>query len=216
MKYIKKCVTSKILIPEPTILRLCKLYSLLDEMSSNGVTIISSREIGIKLGVGAHNIRKDIGYLGETGTSGSGYEITKLRDSIQSRLGIEKPFNACVVGLGKLGTALINKEIPMARNMVIVAGFDASTNRLETIRTEVQLHPMYQIEDIIAREKIDLAILTVPDDQVQAVGLRLARGGIKGIVNFTPVELHLQNEPVFIRNIDVMSEFRFISALMHA
>src|SRR4030065_2072631 len=87
-------------IPLPALARLCKIYNLLEEMHDKGETSISSDDIGKRLGVGSHNIRKDIGYLDEAGTSGAGYDITKIKAGIEETLGFKKARNACIIGLG--------------------------------------------------------------------------------------------------------------------
>ena len=199
-------------IPSPTLSRLCKIYNLLEEFENNGLSTISSKEIGKRLGVGSHNIRKDFSYLVESGTSGLGYDISKLKELIKNSLGFEREINVCIVGLGKLGTALMNYEMPMAQNFKIVAGFDSNINRIETIKTSVPVFPGYEIKNIISSKEIELAVLTVPGSQAHKASNQLIQGGIKGIVNFTPVLLDFSLEDVMISNIDLISEFRYLSA----
>lgn len=199
-------------IPSPTLSRLCKIYNLLEEFENDGLSTISSKEIGKRLGVGSHNIRKDFGYLVESGTSGLGYNISKLKELIKNSLGFEREINVCVVGLGKLGTAIINYEMPLAQNFKIVAGFDSNINRVETINTIIPVFPNYEIKDIIISNKIELAVLTVPSNQAHKASNQLIEGGIKGIVNFTPVMLDFSSNDVMISNLDLISEFRFLSA----
>lgn len=200
-------------IPKPTISRLCKIYSLLEELEDKGQLKLSSNEIGRRLGVGSHNIRKDLTYLGETGTTGSGYEIKKLKDQIAVSLGFTRKRKACIVGLGKMGTAILSNEMFFSKNFDIIAGFDTNINRLETLKIDIPLYPTYDIPVVVKREKIELALLTLPGETAQNIAEKLIEGGIKGIVNFSPVVLSSPDDKVYITNIDIIDEFRFLSAL---
>ncbi|HOO71928.1 MAG TPA: redox-sensing transcriptional repressor Rex [Spirochaetota bacterium] len=200
-------------IPRPTISRLCKLYSLLEEMNERGQLTLSSNDIGKRLGVGSHNIRKDLTYLGETGTTGSGYDIKTLKEQISRCLGFDRKRKACIVGLDKTGTAILSNDMFFSKNFDIVAGFDSNINRLETLKIDIPLYPTYDIPVVIRRERIELALLTLSGETAQIVTEKLIDGGIKGIVNFSPVVLSSSDSSVYISNVDIINEFRFLSAL---
>jgi len=200
-------------IPKPALSRLCKIYNLLEELEVMGDISISSKEIGKRLGVGSHNIRKDFSYIGETGTSGSGYEIIKLKAHLDTVLGLKKERNACIIGLGGLGIVIMNYQKPLFPSFNIVAGFDSNINKLETINISIPVYPTYEITEVIKRDNIELAVITEPDRNIEKISERLYRGGIKGIINFTPVILSSDSDAINIRNIDIVSEFRYLSAL---
>jgi redox-sensing transcriptional repressor len=200
-------------IPQPSLSRLCKLYTLLEEIEEKGETSISSQDIGKRLGVGSHNIRKDIGYLGEAGTSGAGYDIARIRASIEATLGFKSERNACIIGLGSLGSVIMNYLALPFPSFKIIAGFDSNVNKLETIQSPILLYPTYEIQTVIKRENIELAVVTEPDRNIEKITERLIEGGIKGIINFTPVILSSPSDTVYIRNIDIVTEFRYLSAL---
>ncbi|MCR5725047.1 MAG: CoA-binding protein [Treponema sp.] len=91
----------------------------------------------------------------------------------------------CIVGLGRLGAALLEASIFERSPFRVVAGFDASVNRTEVLRSTFPLYPLSQLESVIAREGIEYALLAVPDASAQITADRLAKSGIKGIVNYT-------------------------------
>jgi redox-sensing transcriptional repressor len=201
-------------IPKPSITRLCKIYSLLEELEETAVTSVSSKAIGQRIGVGSHSVRRDISYLGEIGTVGSGYDISKLKAHIGQKLGLNVERKACVVGLGTLGRAIMQHEKLFSSNFKIVAGFDANINLLETIVTDIQVYPTYDIIETVKRNSIELAILTVPGNPAREIAERLIEGGIKGIINLSSAALSASiNESVYVSNIDIVGEFRFLSAL---
>jgi redox-sensing transcriptional repressor len=200
-------------IPKPAISRLCRIYNLLEELKDKGETSISSKDIGIRLGVGSHNIRKDISYIGEPGTSGSGYEISRLKAHIDDVLGIKKFRNACIIGLGGLGLVIMNYQKPLLPSFNIIAGFDSNINKLETIKISIPVYPTYEITEVIKKENIELAVITESDRNIEKISERLFLGGIKGIINFTPMIIGPGSDKVTIRNIDIISEFRYLAAL---
>jgi redox-sensing transcriptional repressor len=202
-------------LPIQTVERLCHAYHRLGDHAAKGVIRVSSTELGAELGSAPHNIRKDISRLGggEVGNTGAGYEAKTLRDLIGRSLRLDTAATACIVGLGRLGTALLNYEQLPDRGCRIVAAFDADINRLETIQTAVPVFPSYEISDVVKRLGIELAFLTVPAHAAQEAAGRLSEGGIRGILNFTPTAVR-SSPGVVVRNVDIMGEFAVLTALV--
>lgn len=201
-------------IPKPTILRLCLIYRVLDELLQNGVQSVSSSQIADRLSMNSHNVRKDIGYLGDIGNLGAGYDVLVLKKAIAMSFGLNRKRNACVVGLGRLGSAILNFEQFQPRGYNIVAGFDANINKIETMRTAISLSPSYMIAEVVRRLDIELAVLAVPEDVAQKVTDQLVDGGIKGIVNLTPAIIKPKDERVYISNLSILGDFHYLSALI--
>ncbi len=201
-------------IPQPVIKRLCMIYQLLNEMLDKGHTTVSSSELGAMLGVGSHNVRKDISCLDGVKSGGSGYDIVNLKNAIAQKFGFADQKAACVVGLGRIGTAFLEHAHNIKSEFRIVAGFDSNTNRIETIKTSVSVYPAYQISETARRFNIKIAILTVPNSAAQDAANRLIDGGVKGIINFTDTNLVIRKDDVFVRNMDVTGEMRMLSALI--
>lgn len=199
-------------IPVASIERLCSIYQLLEELETSEIKTVSSIEIGKRIGAASHNIRKDINYFGEIGNCRAGYDVIKLRHHLGAELGLSKGKKTCVVGLGRLGTAILNYGQLAHHGFAIVAGFDSNINKIETINTDIPLFPAHEIALVVKRKGIELAVLTVPAQAANETMQRLMEGGIKGIVNFTPVVVKPMKN-VFIRNIDLVGEFRILSAL---
>lgn len=201
-------------IPLPAVSRLCALYQVLCDMHKEGVRTVSSAVLGERLGVGAHNVRKDVSFLSEAGSIGAGYEVEQLKKRIAAHFGFDRVKRTCVVGLGRLGSAILKQERFSGGEFHIVAGFDSDINLVETIMTGVEVFPAYEITDEVKRLKVEMGILTVPSSAAQESAERLIRGGVKGIINFTPAVIRTE-PPVVVRNVDLTSEFRVLSALMY-
>lgn len=201
-------------IPKPAIARLCLIYRVLDEMIQHGVQTVSSSQLADRLSMNSHNVRKDIGFLGDVGNLGAGYDVIKLKKAIGLAFGFGQTRNACVVGIGRLGSAILNFEQFQLKGYKIVAGFDSNINKIETMRTSVPLFPSYQIADVVRRFEAELAVIAVPEDAAQKVTEQLVEGGIKGIINLTPAIIKPQRDDVFVSNLSILGDFHYLSALI--
>jgi redox-sensing transcriptional repressor len=201
-------------LPDATIVRLCSIYQLLCELEKRGVKKISSTELGKQAGVMAHTIRKDINFFGEIGNTGSGYEVTRLKSHLALNLGFTAEKRACVVGLGRLGCAIIQTPVLAGGEFTIVAGFDSNVNKLETIKAPIELFPSYDIAEVVGKMAIELGIIAVSPASAQEVADRLVDGGVRGIVNFAPTVIAVKKDGVFVRQVDLGNELRILSAML--
>jgi redox-sensing transcriptional repressor len=118
-----------------------------------------------------------------------------------------------VVGLGRLGTAILNYDDLRTDGFMVVAGFDSNINKLETIKTAVELFPAYEIADVVKRKAIDIGVIAVPEKAAQETADRLMDGGIKAILNFSPTSIRIKPD-ILIRNIDLLGECGLLSTLL--
>lgn len=203
----------RLIIPKPTIVRLSTLFVLLENLEKEGKEKIFSAEIGKLLGVPSHTIRKDISFLRQVGT-GNGYNISNLKSIIAEYLGFNKYKNACIVGMGRLGTVITTKNGFYSNEYAVVAGFDNNPEKIKKGREDMNLYPMEMLKEVIDREQIKIGIITVPQHSARKVANELIDCGIKGIINFSPVLIEINREDVFIRNIFIAGEFNILSALI--
>lgn len=199
---------------DATLKRLTQVYRVLSRILwfETDVTRVSSARLGELIGFPSHTIRKDISCLGEIGNSGRGYDVEDLHTFIAEKLGLDKDRRATVVGLGRIGTAILDYGRFGKSGFEVVAGFDSNINRVETLSTEVPLYPSYDIADIVKQKKIELAFIACPAEAAQKSLDRLIEGGIKGVVNFSPIIL--KSDKIIIRNVDITGELTLLSALI--
>lgn len=181
---------------------------------ASGATI-TSRKIAQLTGWTDATIRRDISQLGIRCGAARGYHIGGLQAAIARALGSatqdEERHRCCIVGLGKLGAALLDDSELAAAGFRLVAGFDESVNRVELLEASFPLHPASRLEQVIRQESIVFALLTVPDTVAAAYGQRLAQAGIRGIVNYTNVLLTLPPS-VRVENVSVIHSLRQLVA----
>lgn len=172
-------------IPGASRRRLTLLAALLASCKEEKITSIQIQRM---TGIDRALIRKDISFTGFKGGVSNGYKVQDLLGAIRAFLKLPLPDQkrfCCIAGLGKLGAALMQCGIFDESPFKIVAGFDSRVNRTEVLSADFPLYPAAKMETVIPESKIDFAILAVEDDQAQLMADRLAKSGVKGIVNFT-------------------------------
>ncbi|MBO5100089.1 MAG: Gfo/Idh/MocA family oxidoreductase [Treponema sp.] len=188
-------------IPEPSRRRLVAIAQLLTQQTSEKITSVTIEKL---TGWSQSLIRKDISLLELRSGASNGYKVAELKEAIFSAFNIKViPNNqkkCCIVGLGRLGAALLENSIFDNSPFKIVAGFDSNVNRTEILRASFPLHPTTLLESVIKSEKIEFAILAVPEKNAIETAKRLANCGIKGIVNYTSSIL-TTDENITIENV---------------
>ena len=192
-----------------TIERICKVFGYLDSLE--GTNFVSSKELALAIGTTDHTVRKDISILGITGYTRKGYDVNALKNELGSKLNLNKKRKACIVGLGRLGTALLDYEKFQKDGFEIVAGFDCSVNKLERIKTGIEVFADIYMKNVIKEKSIELGIITTPAKASQGVADKLIDAGVKGILNFSPVKIVVP-EQIIYQDMDFTNSLRFIAA----
>ena len=181
--------------------RLPRYLRKLDELSENGVSRISSFELGHQLGLTPSQIRQDFSCFGEFGQQGYGYNVPALRAQIASILGIDRGFTAILVGVGNIGRALMENFCFSDWGFRLTAAFDINPNLIGTEFNGVPIYSMNALESFLSEHRIDVAVLTVPKEVAISVTQVLTRHGIDAIWNFTNIELTEPNSNTIVENI---------------
>ncbi|MDP8253825.1 MAG: redox-sensing transcriptional repressor Rex [Candidatus Kaelpia aquatica] len=191
--------------------RICKIFGYLNVLEKKGVNFVSSRELAKAIGTTGHTIRKDISLLEVTGYTRKGYAVKAFKEELGDKFNLTQKRKACIVGLGRLGTALLDYENFQEDGFEIVAGFDCNINKVERICTHIDVFPVGSLEDIIAQRSIELGIITVPAESAQGIVDRLSKIGVKGILNFSPVKIVVPKHIIHV-DMDFTNALRFIAA----
>ena len=91
--------------------------------------------------------------------------------------------------------------------MRISAAFDVDETRAGTIMAGVPIYAMSELTEQITAQRINIAILTVPQGVAQEITDKLVEAGIKGILNFTPLRVTVPNN-VRVQNVDLTNELQ--------
>ena len=180
--------------PATTIERLPLYYRCVQKLATKGVDVISSKDLGNMIGIPSTQVRKDLSYYGEFGRRGVGYEVDNLIKNLQKILGLDESWELLLVGAGNLGHALVNYGGFKKLGLNINYALDIDEDKIGKNLGEAEIHQIDQLEEIIAENDINIAILAVPDENAQQVADRLIDAGIKAIWNFVPVRLNVPDD----------------------
>ncbi|MFW6007304.1 MAG: redox-sensing transcriptional repressor Rex [Halanaerobiales bacterium] len=190
-------------IPKATIERLPLYYRCLDKLSTfEEVEVVSSKELGGRLGIPSTQVRKDLSYYGEFGRRGVGYNVQDLKKSIGKILGVNKKWPAVLVGAGNLGRALVNYGGFNKMGLKITHVLDADLNKIGNKVGNITVQSIKRLDKVIKENNVKLGIMTVPTAAAQEVAEKLVEAGIKSLWNFAPTRLYLPEE-VTVRNEDL-------------
>ena len=191
----------RIKVSNNVIRRLPRYLRKLDELKAGGVSRISSFNLGTQLGLTPSQIRQDFSCFGEVGQQGYGYNVAALRDEIASILGMDRGFQAILIGVGNIGRALMDNFCFSEWGFHLAAAFDIDPAVVGTSPNGVPVRSMDELLDFLRDNKIDVAVLTVPKEAATAVAKLLCDNGLRAIWNFTNVELTEPNSPTIVENI---------------
>ncbi|AZO93706.1 redox-sensing transcriptional repressor Rex [Iocasia frigidifontis] len=190
-------------IPKATIERLPLYYRCLDKMAVfDGEEVVSSKELGGRLGIPSTQVRKDLSYYGEFGRRGVGYDVSGLKKSIGKILGVDRVWPAVLVGAGNLGRALVNYEGFNKMGLNIVSVLDADLGKIGNKIDDITVESIKEVERVVRDGSIELGIITVPGNAAQEVADELINAGIKSIWNFAPTRLIVPKD-IIVRNEDL-------------
>ena len=186
--------------------RLTKYLRCLENLSPEDY--ISSEELAAKMGFTAAQIRKDLSNFGEFGIRGKGYQIRTLYSDIERILGVHKTNNIIIVGAGRLGGALVSEPEFTKESFNIIGVFDNSDTKIGTEMKGIKVRDIKEIPYFLqSKDRVDVAILTVPKKVAQQMVAILVEAGVKSILNFAPINLAVPDH-IAIQNIDLYAKLQ--------
>jgi len=193
--------------------RLSKYKNALQRFQVLGFTKIFSEYLAEVIGCTSSQVRKDFSMFGITGNKRGGYIIEELLEKLNNILGKSVVQKVILAGAGNLGKALLNYKRFEADGIKIVACFDIDPSKLNS-HSSIPILPMSEMETYIKVNLVDIAILAVPDIVAQEVFNTMVRCGIKGVLNFAPIQLRT-NTACYVNNINLEMELENIIYFVH-
>ena len=183
-------------ISNAVIRRLPRYRRFLKELSRKGIEKISSKDLSKLIGYTASQIRQDLNNFGGFGQQGYGYSVANLHDEIGGILGLDKEYKMVVVGYGRLGQAIASYIANNEPKFHIIGIFDVKQIIEDVEFKDAQIMTCGSLADFARKEKVDIAVITVPTEKAQLVADTAVRAGVKGIWNLTAVDLDLPDNVV--------------------
>jgi redox-sensing transcriptional repressor len=201
-------------VSNAVIRRLPRYYRRLDELHQAGVERVSSNVLAKSMNVTASQIRQDLSYFGGFGQQGYGYHVETLRDKVAEILGMDMGHTAIILGCGNLGRALL-KNFPFENNgFRLVAAFDTRPDLIGTEINGVPILDVNQAEEYVKENEISIAVLTVPQQVAMTTARQLVQAGVKGLWNFTNLELNIDTPGVVVEDVHFADSLLALSYLI--
>ncbi|MBP3559178.1 MAG: redox-sensing transcriptional repressor Rex [Clostridia bacterium] len=185
----------------PVIKRLPRYHRYLEELKKMGVVRISSKELSVRMGLTASQIRQDFNCFGGFGQQGYGYNIEQLYNEIGNILGINNKSKAILIGAGNLGHAIATHLNFQNKGFELISIFDNNPEVVGTTVGGLVVLNSNDLEEFCKKEKPDIAILCIPAEYAAENADKLVSLGIKGFWNFTQYDLVHRYENIAVENV---------------
>ena len=188
-------------VPEVVVMRLPQYIRILSSLLGEEIEMVSSQQLGEVLQVTPAQIRKDLSYFGRFGKQGRGYSVRHLLAELREIMGLNRRWNVGLVGVGRLGRAILSYPGFAPEGFQIVAAFDADRRMIGRTVGNLKVQSIDELDTAVTALNINIGIVAVPSQHAQGVIERLTECGVKSILNYAPISPQAP-EGVKIRNID--------------
>jgi redox-sensing transcriptional repressor len=197
-------------LPGKTVERLSEYRRSLLDCLSRGKTHIYSHELAGLHNITAVQVRRDLMLIGYSSMKKRGYDAKDLIGVIGDIIDHNEGFNVAVVGMGNLGRAVTAYFKGKRPKLNIVATFDIDENKVNRVIAGVHCYHIREMKEVIAKQKITIAIIASPPDSATQIADILTVAGVKGILNFTTTPLILPST-VFLEEYDMITSLEKIA-----
>ena len=189
-------------LPESVVARLSDYRRHLQPWLAEGRPRVFSHELAELVGVTAAQVRRDLMTVGFSGSPAKGYDIEALLAKIGDILGPTGSESMTLVGVGHLGSALLTYFRRRRPEVDVSSAFDTDPDVVGRSIADCRVHPLDELERVLAEKPALVGIVAVPREHAQDVADRLVAAGIQGLINFAPVRLRVP-EGLFVEHMDI-------------
>lgn len=186
------------------ILRLSRYKNALHRFKALGFFKIFSDYLADAVGVTSTQVRKDFSLFNISGNKRGGYQIESLIEKLNDILGKNEQQRVIMTGSGNLGSALMKYKNFEKEGIKIMAAFDIDPAKVNT-RLSVPIYAIEDLETFVRENAIKIGIICVPDIAAQHTLDLMVGAGIKGILNFAPIQLKTSSECI-VNNVNLELE----------
>ncbi len=188
-------------VPEVVVMRLPQYLRALTQLSQRGVEVVSSQQLGRQIQVTPAQIRKDLSYFGRFGKQGRGYSVSYLLRELRYITGLDREWPVALIGVGRLGRAILSYPGFTPEGFRLVAAFDADPSQVGQTVAGIVVQPVDRLPEILPELGVRIAIVAVPAAHTQEVIDLLVKCNVRAIVNYAPRAAQVPPS-VKVRNID--------------
>lgn len=205
---------NKLEVPDEVINRLYIYARCLEGFREEGKESFSSEDIANRLNIKPTLVRKDFSYIGTMGKRGVGYNTIEVLEEIKQVAFPSKERKVALIGVGKLGSALLNFYGFKTQGFKIALAFDKDKRKIGSKIRGIKIDDIADFKQKVKKEGIKIVIIAVPPEEVVNVIKEIKKSTIEAVLNFTPSYLSSLNNfsnHFIIRNIDLSSELARLS-----
>ncbi|MCG8468664.1 MAG: redox-sensing transcriptional repressor Rex [Gemmatimonadetes bacterium] len=202
-------------ISDSTVRRLSLYLRMLRDLERAGVELVSSAELAERAGATSAQVRKDLSLFGSFGKRGRGYLVGPLSDTLEEILGLDHAWKVALVGVGKIGSALLGYRDLSPRGFDVVAAFDVDPSKIGERVFGLSVRSLDELGETVSARGVEIGIVATPPQVAEDVARDLARAGVGAILNFAPVELG-SVDGVPVRTVDIVLELEGLSYVLAA
>ena len=188
-------------ISKAVIKRLPRYYRFLGELQKNEVSRISSSALATKMGLTASQIRQDLNCFGGFGQQGYGYNVPELYAEIAEILGLDRCYNAIIIGAGNLGRAIATHMAFEKRGFNLIGIFDKKESVTGQMIKGMPVRNVSGLDEFCREYNPKVAVLCIPETEADSVVKQLLKLGIVGFWNFSHYDFHARFPDVPVENV---------------
>jgi len=127
--------------------------------------------------------------------------VSHLREELRQILGLTREWPVVLVGVGKLGRAVLGYDGFGPQGFRIVEAFDSDAKIVGTSQNGLTVKSVDALPQELRKSRAEMAIVAVPAASAQRVIDTLVANGVKAILNYAPIAAHVPPR-VRIKDID--------------
>ncbi len=198
-------------VPKETAGRLPLYLRRLLTCRESGKEWVTSNELVEDLpGIRSSNLRKDLSFFGDYGIQGRGYNVNRLIDELSELLRVNRKVEVALVGIGRLGTALLNYGGFENWGFEISLAFDVDPDLIGSHVGGVRVDHIRDVEKKVKARDVKVGIIAVPAEEAQSTANSMISAGISNIANFSAVLLDTP-EQVTVNQVDITSTLEVLT-----
>jgi redox-sensing transcriptional repressor len=197
-------------VADSTVRRLSLYLRFLEEFEQQGTATVSSEALAARGGTTSAQVRKDLSFFGSFGKRGLGYSVPELAARLRQILGLGQEYRVTVIGAGNIGTALVRFRGFGKRGFRVVSIYDDDPEKLGREWNGLVVRDQRRLEEDLAREPVDIAIVVTPAEAAQQLADRLVACGVRAILNFAPIQLRTP-DTVIVKDVNLALELEALS-----
>jgi redox-sensing transcriptional repressor len=182
------------------------------KLKGKGLGFVNAQIIADDLNLNVEQVKKDLASVASTsGVPNKGREINSLIRDVESVLGYDDIHNAIIVGVGHLGSALLNYDGFEEYGLKIVGAFDTDSKKIGTKINGIRIYDVKTLKNVFKDYNAKIGIITVNRTSAQEVANIFVECGVLAIWNFAPINLVISDPKVILSNMNMATSLAVLS-----